>query len=137
MSAGPGGMARGRGDPPLRDIGGGFLELPVRGHFQAGGRLEVNLRHIVGNLDPQEQSHLQGRHPIRPCHHTHRRGVLSFLAPRRLMPLESCTPATIDFAVKFFINSMKTGGTVWGALLPLIKKKKEILSAKCVKIREN
>ena len=124
MSAGPGDMAEGRGDPPLRDIRGGFLELPVRGLFRAGGRLEANLRHTVGNLDPQERSHLQGHHPIRRCHHTNRRGVLSFLAPRRLRPLESCTPATIVFAVNFFINLMKTGGTVWGALLPLRKEKK-------------
>ena len=43
------------------------------------------------------------------------------------MPLESCTLATIDFVVKFFITLMKTGGTVWGALLPLIKKKKLLI----------
>ena len=29
----------------------------------------------------------------------------------------------MDFVVKFFINLMKTGGTLWGALLPLKKKK--------------
>ena len=117
----------GRGEPPLCDIGGGFLELLVRGLFQARGGMEANLRHIVGNLDPQERSHLQGHHPIRQCHHSHRRRVLSFLAPRRLMPLESCTPATIDFVVKFFITLMKIGGTVWGALLPLIKNKIKLL----------
>ena len=124
MSASSRGMAGGRGELPLCDIGGGFLEFPVRGLFQARGGMEANLHHTMGNLDPQERSHLQGHHPIRRCHHSHRRGVLSFLAPRRLMPLESCTPATIDFVVKFFITSMKTWGTVWGALLPLIKKNK-------------
>ena len=51
-------------------LSGGFLELPVRGLLQAGGGLKANLRHTVGNLNPQEQSHLQGRHPIRRCHHT-------------------------------------------------------------------
>ena len=41
------------------------------------------------------------------------------------MPLELCTPATIDLAVMLFINSMEIGGTVWGASLPYFKKKKK------------
>ena len=41
------------------------------------------------------------------------------------MPLKLCTPATIDFAVKFFINSMEIGGTVWGVSLPYFKKNKK------------
>ena len=40
------------------------------------------------------------------------------------MPLELCTPATIDLVVILFINSMDILGTIWGAPLPLIKKKK-------------
>ena len=116
-------MSGGRGDLPLRDIGGGFLELPIRGLFQAGGRLEANLRHTVGNLNPQERSHLQGRHPIQRCHHTHRRGVLSFLASRQLIPLESCTPATIDFAVKFFHQLNKNWGHRLGCTPSSYKKK--------------
>ena len=41
------------------------------------------------------------------------------------MPLELCTPATIDFVVMLFINSMEIGGTVWGASLPHFKKKEK------------
>ena len=56
----------------------------------------------VGNLDPQKRSHLQGRHPTWRWHYTHRRGVLSFLALRWRMPVERCTPATIDFVIILF-----------------------------------
>ena len=38
------------------------------------------------------------------------------------MPLELCTPATIDLVVMLFINSMEIEGTIWGASLALIKK---------------
>ena len=55
------------------------------GLFQAEGRLEANFCHTVGNLDPQERGH--------------HREVLSILAPRRRMPLEPCTSATIDFVL--------------------------------------
>ena len=47
-------------------------------------------------------------------------------APRWRRPLELCTPAVIDLVVMFLsINSMEIGGTIWGASLPLIKKKRE------------
>ena len=39
------------------------------------------------------------------------------------MPLELCTPATVDLVFMLFINSMEIGGTVWGASLPLLKNK--------------
>ena len=42
------------------------------------------------------------------------------------MPLELCTLATIDLVVMLFINSMEIAGTVWGASLPLLKKKKMV-----------
>ena len=95
-----------------------------------GGGLEVDFRHAVCNLDQQERCHsgrLQGLHRIRRCHYTHRREVLSFLAPRRRMPLELCTSATIDLDVILLINSMEIGGTVWGASLPLIKKQFKVI----------
>ena len=93
-------------------------------------RREADFRHIVGNLDPQERGRLQGCHPIRRCHYTHRRGALFFLAPMRRMPLELCTPSTIDLVVLLFINSMEIGGTVWGASLPYFKKKNHSIYAK-------
>ena len=119
MLVGSGGMAGGCGGPPLRDTRGGVLELLVERLLQAGGRLEADFRHAVGNLDPQERGRLQGHHPIRRCHYTHCRGVLSFLATRRRRPLELCTPAMIDLVVMLFIHPMEIGGTVWGASLPL------------------
>ena len=122
MFVGSGGMADGRGGPSLCDIIGDILELPVGRLRQAGGGLEADFRHPVGNLDPWERGRLQGCHPIRRYHYTYSRGVLSFLVLRRHMPLELCTPATIDLVVILFTNSMEIGGTVWGASLPLIKK---------------
>ena len=38
------------------------------------------------------------------------------------MPLELCSPTTIDLVVMLFINSMEIVGTIWGASLPLLKK---------------
>ena len=52
MLVGSRGKVGGCGGLSLRDIRGGILELPIGGFFQVGGRLEVDLRHIVGNLDP-------------------------------------------------------------------------------------
>ena len=51
MLVGSGDMAGGRGGPPLCDIRGGVLELLVGRLLQAGGRLEADFRHAVGNLD--------------------------------------------------------------------------------------
>ena len=110
MPVGSGGMEGGRGSPPLRDIrsgpplcdiGGGILEIPIGGFLLEGGRLEADFRHFVGNLDPPERGCLHGSHPVQRCHYTHYGGVLFFLAPRRRMPLELCTLATIDLAVSF------------------------------------
>ena len=53
----------GCGGPSLRDIGGGFLELTIGGFLQAGGGMEADFRHTVGNLDPQERGCLQGVTP--------------------------------------------------------------------------
>ena len=53
------------------------------------------------------------------------------------MLLEPCTPATIDLVVILFINSMEIGGTVWGAPLPLIKKKVPFLPSFWEMINEN
>ena len=65
MSVGSVGMAGGPNGPSLRDNRGGILELFVGGFFQAGGGLEADFRHGVGNLDPQERGCLQGCHPVR------------------------------------------------------------------------
>ena len=64
MLVGPGGMAGGRGGPPLREIRRSVLELLVGRLFQAGGGLEVDFRHTVGDMDPQERDRLQGHLPI-------------------------------------------------------------------------
>ena len=128
MPVGSGGMEGGRGSPPLRDIcggpplcdirggpllcdirggpllcdiRGGILEIPIGGFLLERGRLEADFCHFVSNLDPPERGCLYGSHPVRRCHYTHYGGVLFFLAPRRRMPLELCTPATIDLAVSF------------------------------------
>ena len=66
-----GGMARGGGGPTFRDLGVDVLELLIGGLFQIGGGLEADLRHSVGDLDPQERGHLQGHLPIRRCHYTY------------------------------------------------------------------
>ena len=42
------------------------------------------------------------------------------------MPLELCTPTTINLVVMLFINSMENIN-VWGASLPFLKKKIRIL----------
>ena len=71
MPVGSGGMAGGGGGPTLRDLGGDVLELLIGGLFQTGGGLEADLRHSVGDLDPQERGHLQGHLPVRRCHYTY------------------------------------------------------------------
>ena len=108
MLVGSGDMAGGRGGLPLCDIRGGVLELLVGKLFQAGGGLEADFRHTVGHMDSQERGHLQGHLPIRRCHHAHRRGVLSFLAPRWRRPLELCTRAVIRGRVLPSLLSKKT-----------------------------
>ena len=72
-----------------RSLSGGFF------------RREADFCHSVGNLDSPERGCLQGNHPVRLCHYTHRRGVLFFLALRRRMLLKLCTPAAINLAVSF------------------------------------
>ena len=52
MLVGSGGMAGGRGGPPLRDIRGGVLEFLVGRLFQAGGGSEADFCHTVGDMDP-------------------------------------------------------------------------------------
>ena len=71
MLVGLGGMAGGGGGPTLRDLGGDVLELLVGRLFQTGGGLEADLRHPVGDLDSQEQGHLQWHLPVRRCYYTY------------------------------------------------------------------
>ena len=59
------------GGPTLRDLGGDVLELQIGRLFQTGGGLEADLRHFVGDLDPQERGHLQGHLPVWRCHYTY------------------------------------------------------------------
>ena len=72
MPIGSGGMEGGCGGPSLCDIRGGLLELPIEGFLQVGGGLAADISQTVGNLDPHERGYLQGCHPIRRCHYTHR-----------------------------------------------------------------
>ena len=71
MPAGSGGMAGGGGGPTLGDLGGDVLELLIGGLVQTEGGLEADLRHSMGDLDPQERGHLQGHLPVRRCHYTY------------------------------------------------------------------
>ena len=117
MPVGLGGMAGGGGGPTLRDLGGDVLELLVGRLFQTGGGLVADLRHSVGDLDPQERGHLQGHLPVRRCHYTYSRGILFFLAPRWHWPLELCIPAVTDLV------AVLSGGIVRDASLSRFKKK--------------
>ena len=102
------------------------MELLVGRLIQTRGGLEADLRHTVGDMDPQEQGHLQGhliqlslRMPLRiQLRDFTFLGTEVALAPRTLFPCcdRPCCRAT-------FINSMKFGGTVRGASLSLFKKK--------------
>ena len=119
MFAGSRGMAGDRGGPSLCDIRGGILELPIGGLLKAGG----GFLPCCGQFGPIRTRSSSGASPHLAMPYSHRRGVLSFLASRCRMPLELCTPATIDLVVMFFINSMEIGCTVWGASLALLKKR--------------
>ena len=125
MLVGSGGMAGDGGGPTLRDLWGGVLELLVGRLLQTGGGLEADLRHSVGDLDPQERGNLQGHLPVRWCHYTYSWGILFFLAPRWQWPLELCIPAVTDLVAVLFSLAQWNLGAPLGVLPSLNSKKNE------------
>ena len=98
-----------------------ILELLHKQLIQTGDGVEASFRHLMGDLDPHELGHLQGRNSLRQYHSTWRGGFILLMEQRRLRPLTPSTPVMLDM-YPYVIISMTLGDTILGVFPPSFKK---------------